>query len=122
MMYVESDYLLALIKDDDWLKENAEKVYSERDDLWTSRFTLLELLIVSYREDWDPVRIVSNVERLIEVRGDTEDIKAAASYIKEEGFTPFDALHLVASEEDIILSSENDYSDYSETEELGPDK
>ena len=50
-MYAEPDFLLALITDDDWLGDAAEAVYqAHQDDLWTSRFTLIELLMVAYRE------------------------------------------------------------------------
>jgi len=39
-MYAETDFLLALIKDEDWLGDAAETVYREhRDELWTSQFT-----------------------------------------------------------------------------------
>jgi hypothetical protein len=40
-VYVETDFILALIKDDDWLRNRAEAVFEEyRADLWTSRDTL----------------------------------------------------------------------------------
>ncbi|MCX2819406.1 hypothetical protein EGH25_08590 [Haladaptatus sp. F3-133] len=53
-MYAETDFLLALIKDDDWLSEGAEEVYKEnRDRLWTSEYTLVELMVVAYREEKD---------------------------------------------------------------------
>ena len=33
-MYVETDFILALLKEDDWLSDNAEKIYREnREDL-----------------------------------------------------------------------------------------
>ncbi len=39
-MYAETDFLLALIKDNDWLGEAAETVYrTRRDELWTSQCT-----------------------------------------------------------------------------------
>ena len=42
-MYAETDFLLALIKDDDWLGDAAESVYRDRrDELWTSQFTLIK--------------------------------------------------------------------------------
>ncbi|UPM43203.1 hypothetical protein MW046_01850 [Halocatena salina] len=48
-MYVETDFLLALIKDDDWFSDAAETAYHEhRESLWTSQFTLIELLFVAY--------------------------------------------------------------------------
>jgi len=60
-MYVETDFLLALIKDDDWLGEAAESVYRERrEELWTSGLTLIELLLVAYREGRDAERVVTN--------------------------------------------------------------
>lgn len=115
MTYAETDFLLALIKDDDWLQAAAERVYEKRrDELWTERATLIELMLVSYREGWDVLRTVTAARSLVDIRGDTEDILAAASYVEDEGFTPLDALHLVASENDPIVSSEGDYDGYSE--------
>lgn len=98
-MYAETDFLLALIKADDWLGESGESVYRDhQDELWTSQFTLIELLLVAYREDRDAERVVANTVKLLEVRGDSNTVLAAASYIEQEGLTPFDALHLVESE------------------------
>lgn len=111
-MYAETDFLLALIKDEDWLGDAAESVYRDhRDDLWTSQFTLIELLLVAYREDRDTERIVSNAASLVEVRGDVETVVAAATYIEDHGLTPFDALHLVESDGDTIVSSDETYAD-----------
>ncbi|MFU8866503.1 type II toxin-antitoxin system VapC family toxin [Natronococcus sp.] len=111
-MYAETDFLLALIKDDDWLGEAAESVYRERrDELWTSQFTLIELLMVAYREERDTDRVVSNAATLVEVRGDVETVVTAATYVEDHGFTPFDALHLVESNGDTIVSSDDAYED-----------
>lgn len=71
-------------------------VYRERrDELWTSQFTLIELLLVAYREQRDSERVVTNAANLVEVRGDVETIVAAATYVEDHEFTPFDALYLV---------------------------
>ena len=111
-MYAETDFLLALIKDDDWLGEAAESVYREhRDELWTSQFTLIELLMVAYREERDTERVVSNAANLVEVRGDVETVVTAATYVEDHGFTPFDALHLVESNGETIVSSDETYED-----------
>lgn len=100
-MYAETDFLLALVKTDDWLGESAEAVHREhRDELWTSQFTLIELLLVAYHEDRDTERVVANAVELLEIRGDVDTILAAASYVEQEGLTPFDALHLVESDGD----------------------
>lgn len=109
-MYAETDFLLALIKDDDWLGEAAETVYREhRGELWTSQFTLIELLLVAYREDRDTERVVTNVANLVEVRGDVDTVAAAATYVEDHGFTPFAAIHLVESGGDTIVSSDDTY-------------
>lgn len=118
-MYAETDFLLALIKEEDWLSEPAEKVYEENEnELWTSQYTLVELMLVAYREGWNVLRVVAATKELVEVRGDTEDVLAAASYVEDNGFTPFDALHLVKSGEDAVVSSDADYDEFTERVEL----
>lgn len=113
-MYAETDFLLALIKDEDWLGETAEQVYREHEaTLWTAQFTLLELLLVAYREDLDTERVIANAAALVEVRGDVETILAAAGYVEDHGFTPFDALHLVESDGDTIVSSDKAYEGFT---------
>ncbi|QLD90734.1 hypothetical protein HWV07_17460 [Natronomonas salina] len=113
-MYAETDFLLALVKDDDWLGDAAEAVYREHaDDLWTSRFTLVELLMVAYREDLDAERMVVNAASLLDVRGDADSVVAAATYVADHGFTPFDALHLVESDGDTIVSSDGTYESFA---------
>ncbi|WP_440764841.1 PIN domain-containing protein [Natronorubrum sp. DTA7] len=111
-MYAETDFLLALITDDDWLGDAAESVYRKhRDELWTSQFTLIELLMVAYREERDTERVVSNAASLVEVRGAVETVVTAATYVEDHGFTPFDALHLVESDGKTIVSSDDTYED-----------
>ena len=113
-MYAETDFLLALIKDEDWLGEAAEAVYrNHRDELWTSQFTLLELLLVAYREDRDTERVVTNAANLVEIRGDVATVVAAATYVEDHEFTPFDALHLVESDGDTIVSSDGAYEGFA---------
>ena len=114
-MYAETDFLLALIKDEDWLGAAAETVYeSHADDLWTSQLTLIELLLVGYREELDTERVVTNAATLVEVRGDVKTVVSAATYVEDHGFTPFDALHLVESDGDTIVSSDGTYEGFAE--------
>lgn len=113
-MYAETDFLLALIKDEDWLGDAAETVYREhQDSLWTSQFTLIELLLVVYREERDTERVIANAASLVEVQGDVETVVAASSYVEDHGFTPFDALHLVKSNGDTVVSSDETYEDFT---------
>jgi len=113
-MYAETDFLLALVKDEDWLGERAETVYrTHRNELWTSQFALIELLLVAYRERLDAERVVTNAATLVEVRGDVDTVVAAATYVGDHGFTPFDALHLVQSDGDTIVSSDETYESFA---------
>lgn len=111
-MYAEVDFLLALIKEDDWLGEPAERVYTEhREELWTSHLALVELLLVAYREDRDVERVATNASALLEVRGPEDEVLAAAAHVSERDLTPFDALHLVMSNGDRIVSSDQSYDE-----------
>ncbi|WEL24015.1 type II toxin-antitoxin system VapC family toxin [Candidatus Nanohalovita haloferacivicina] len=118
-MYVETDFILALLKEDDWLSDKAEQIYREnRKDLWTSEYTLLELMLVAYREDRNVLKTVSETIELLEVRGDSKDIESAAAYVQQEEMTPFDALHLVKSDGEKIVSSDKEYDKYTERRKL----
>lgn len=114
-MYVDLDFISALIKDEDWLSENAERIYREhREELWTSDFTLLELMLVAYREGKKLTKTLANAEALMDVRGEPDDILAAANYVDYEGMTPFDAVHLVKAGEDVIVSSDSTYDRFTD--------
>lgn len=113
-MYAETDFLLALVEGTDWLGEAAENVYRDHhDDLRTSSFTLIELLLVAYREDLDTERVIANATDLVDVSGDGEAVVTAATYVEDHGFTPFDALHLVESDGDTIVSSDDAYDGFA---------
>lgn len=119
--YVETDLLLALIKDDDWLGDAAEAIYEARgDELWTARDTLVELMMAAYREGWIVERVVANA--LLAVAGDTDSVLAAASHVREHGLTPFDALHLVHSAGAPIVSCDASYDGFAERLRLEPDE
>jgi len=113
-MYAETDFLLALVKDEDRLGDAAEAVYRDhRGELRTSQFTLIELLLIAYRENRDTERVVTNAADLVDVRGDVDTVVAAATYVEDHGFTPFDALHLVGSDGDTIVSSDETYDGFA---------
>lgn len=113
-MYAETDFLLALIKDEDWLGTAAETVYeNHHDELWTSQFTLIELLMIAYRENRDAEAVIVDAAALVDVVGDVDTVVAAATYVEDHDFTPFDALHLVESDGDTIVSSDNAYDSFA---------
>ncbi|WP_207592599.1 PIN domain-containing protein [Halomontanus rarus] len=112
-VYVETDFLLALAKDSDWLQQSAEEVLDEY-DVETSAFSYLELLLARERYEFDYVPLVANLLELVPVRNEEERqivLKAVNYY--DEGMTAFDAFHAATAETRTlnVLSSEKDYED-----------
>ena len=117
-MYVETDFLTALVKDDDWLREAAVRALEEYDDIHTSILSYAELLVLFYdRADStyqiDAPKAISNLLELVPIVPEhhEEAVLAAATFLEEYQLTPFDALHagLVATGEGCVLSTEQDY-------------
>lgn len=69
--------------------------------------------MVVNRGGWNADRVVANAGALLEVRGDTESVLAAASRIGENGFTSFDALRVVTSGGAPIVSSDSAYDGFT---------
>ena len=112
-VYVETDFLLALAKDTDWLQGSAEDALVEY-DVETSPFSYLELLLARERYEFDYVPLVANLLELAPVRNEEEQqvvLKAVNYY--DEGTTPFDAFHAATAETRgmDVLSSEKGYED-----------
>ena len=89
-MYVETDFLIALLKDDDWLRDPAVRALEERDDIHTSILAYAEVLVLFYdREaaeyDIDAPRAVTDLLELVPVRpNEHEDaVLAAAAFLDE---------------------------------------
>ncbi|MFC6754492.1 PIN domain-containing protein [Halorubrum tibetense] len=112
-VYVETDFLLALAKDTDWLQSSAEDVLVEY-NVETSPFSYLELLLARERHEFDYVPLVANLLELVPVQNEEEKqivLKAVNYY--DEGMTPFDAFHAATAETRGmgVLSSEKDYEE-----------
>jgi predicted nucleic acid-binding protein len=117
-MYVETDFLTALVKDDDWLQAAALRALDEHDDIHTSILAYAEILVLFYDRDSaeydiDVPRAVSNMLELVPIvpQAHEDAVLAAAAFIDEYDLTPFDALHagLVTTGEGRVLSTEQDY-------------
>lgn len=117
-MYVETDFLFALAKPDDWLKAEAYTAL-EREDIHTSILAYAEFLVRAYDEgegfDFDVPRLVANLLELVPVRpeADAEAILAAATYLDEHDMTPFEALHagIAATRDERVLASDRAFDD-----------
>ena len=112
-VYVETDFLLALVKDSDWLQGSVEEALDEY-EVETSLFSYLELLLARERYEFDYVPLVANLLELVPVQDEEEKqvvLKAVNYY--DEGMTSFDAFHAATTETRgmNVLSSEKDYED-----------
>lgn len=117
-MYVETDFLIALVKDDDWLQDAAIRALEERDDIHTSILSYAEVLVLFYDSETaayeiNAPRAITNLLELVPiVPSEHEDaVLAAAAFLDEYELTPFDALHagLVTTGEEQVLSTETAY-------------
>ena len=116
-MYVESDFLFALAKPEDWLKENA-KAALESEEVCTSLTAYTEFLVNWYDEDdgaytVDASTLVPNLLELLPIRPaeNEEALLVAVSFIEEYGTIPFDSVHagIAHVNGDTVLSTEQDY-------------
>lgn len=117
-MYVETDFLLAICKDDDWLGAAARDALETHDDLHSSIVAYAEVLVVLYDRDdggydVDVARAMANLLELVPIEPAAHEaaVLAAAAFIDEETLTPFDALHagLAATRDEPVLTSEGEY-------------
>lgn len=117
-MYVETDFLIALVKNQDWLRESALEALEERDDIHTSILAYAEVLVLFYDRgqseyDIDAPRAIANLLELVPISPKTHEdaVLAAAAFLEEYQLTPFDALHagVIATSGEEVLSSEQDY-------------
>jgi len=108
MPYADSNFFLALIKKQDWLNENAEKLLKHyKDKIWTSMWTIIEILMLVEKFDLDPESVVNSIKQLAKIDGDTDLLLSVAHLMKEEKMGVFDALHTVSCGNDLIISSDS---------------
>ena len=122
--YVETDFLLALAKDSDWLKDRAEEQLEEH-DVVTSTYSYLEILLIRERHEFDYIKLFSNMLDVVPVETEEERqiVLKAVNYF-EDGMTAVDAFHAATAETrgHSILSSDKAYEDVdSERLPLEPD-
>lgn len=123
-MYVETDFLIALVKPDDWLNERAEATLAGDEPVHTSLLGYVELLVEAYEPqegiEYDVPSVVANLLELVPVDppADEDVLLAAATYLDEHDVTPFDAFHagIAVTNDDRIQSSDGVF------DELGLDR
>ena len=115
MIYADTDFFIALVKDDDWLQERAETIARENaGEIYTSRGTLLELLMISDRFEFDRVEALSYALEIASVPEDERVLFQAADYMEQHGLTAFDAYHVAYANGDPIISSDKSFDDVTD--------
>ena len=108
--YADSDFFLALLKDSDWLKEKAERVYKEnKKSIYISPFTVVELMVVCIREGIPLKETLFQISRIAGLTFIKWDLFFKAAEYIEEGASIFDALLMAfAKESEIAFSEESE--------------
>lgn len=91
--YADSDFFLALLKDSDWLKENAKKIYEKnKDNVYISPFTVIELMIICVRENIPLKKFLFQISRIAELEFIKWDLFFKTTEYIDNGATIFDSL------------------------------
>jgi hypothetical protein len=103
-MYADLDFWLALLKNDDWLNDRAERLLEEHEgELAVSLATFIELFLVEERFAFDRERAVTAILELATYSGNPDVVYQASENI-DEGLNTFDAFHAALSGGTIISS------------------
>ena len=115
MIYADTDFFIALVKNDDWLQQRATTIATEHEgEIYTSRATLLEILMISDRFEFDRMEALSYILEVASVAEDETVLFQAADFMEQFGLTAFDAYHLAYADHDPIISSDNSFDDVTD--------
>jgi predicted nucleic acid-binding protein len=115
MIYADTDFFIALVKDDDWLQQRAATIATEHEgEIYTSRATLLELLMISDRFEFDRIEALSYTLEIASVPEDETVLFQAADYMDQYGLTAFDAYHVAYADTDPIISSDTAFDEVTD--------
>ena len=115
MIYADTDFFIALVKDNDWLGKRAAAIADEHaGELYTSRMTMLELLMISDRFDFDRMEALSYALEIAPIHEDETVLFQAADYMDQLGFTAFDAYHVAYAGSDPIISSDKQFDEVTD--------
>ena len=110
-MFADTDFILALVKDSDWLKDKAVKLLKDYNGkINTSVSVMIEVALICRRLKINAIEVFSNVFEPVNVNEETYAIcMRAALYIEKYGLNVFDAFHAAYCSNDKIISSDSAY-------------
>jgi predicted nucleic acid-binding protein len=112
--YADSDFFLGLMKDSDWLKEKAKKIYNQnKNEIYITPFTIAELMIVCKREEIPIKKTLIQISRIAKLESISWNVFFTACDYIGKGATIFDALIMgFCGKENQIISSDNIYKKF----------
>ena len=110
-MFADTDFILALVKDSDWLKDKAAKLLKGYEGkIGTSMSVMIEVALICKRLKISAIEEFSNVFELVNINEETYAIcMRAALYIEKYELNVFDAFHAAYCGNDKIISSDSAY-------------
>lgn len=110
-MFADTDFLLALFKETDWLKEEAELILKKYEgEMTTSISVMLGVAIICKRLNINIENTFVHIFEVIKIEEYDKSICLKASlYIEENGLNVFDAFHAASCNGDTIISSNSAY-------------
>lgn len=100
MIYADADFVFALTKEDDWLRDEAVEIYREHGgEIIVPLSTVIEVFMVIHRSDLDRERIAEGLIANLTL-GFEDAVLAQAVELIEAGNTPFDAFHMAIAARD----------------------
>lgn len=110
-MFADTDFVLALFKESDWLKSRAAQILEEnRGKINTSISVVIEVALMCKKLKLNTLDVFTHMFEIIEVDEETYSASLQASfYIEKYGLNVFDAFHAAFCGNDIIISSDSAY-------------
>ncbi len=104
-MFADTDFLIALLKDSDWLKERSFKVLKEHEgNIFASISVMMEVAILCKRFGLNVKKAFASIDEF-----SYSICLRAAVYMEEKNLGVFDAFHAAYCHNDTIISSDSAY-------------
>lgn len=111
--YADTDFFLALMKESDWLKEKAKKIYQGNiGNIWVTPFTIVEMMVICKREGISIKETLVQISRIAKLDTIAWDVFFNACDHINKGATIFDSLLMSFCGENIIISSDKIYKKF----------
>ena len=109
MPYADTSFLLAVIKESDWLKKPATAEFEKlKGKLWTSSSAVIEIMLVGARLGMNLDNLIVSLYEIVDVVDMHRDIPLTASYFMQKyGMNVFDAFHAASAGGDEIVTSDS---------------